>query len=353
MENRIHWIDVARALAILLIVFGHIIGHCDKLGLVLYYIQAFHVPIFFVISVFLFKTKEKQKYKGFVWQKFKRIMVPYFVFGLLFLVPYFILGSSVSEDLNINNELSIGKSLLGIIYGNGHDQLLKQNSALWFLPCLFIMYQIFYFIDYLKKKIKKNSSAQEYIIFLLLAVLGVTNYSIPHVRLPWGIDIAISLSVFFELGSIIRNIKEKEKKIFIDNYFVAVILLIIGGIICFVNKEVSCMDYFFGNYWLFLLSALSTIVAVFILLSKLPRIRFMEEIGKQTMGILIFHKLIVLIFQTKLGGISTLLKSGNFIVQFGLALVALVVTVAVCYIPIILINRFCPFLLGNSKKVVK
>lgn len=299
MENRIHWIDVARALAILLIVFGHIIGHCDKLGLVLYYIQAFHVPIFFVISGFLFKTKEKQKYKGFVWQKFKRIMVPYFVFGLLFLVPYFILGSSVSEDLNINNELSIGKSLLGIIYGNGHDQLLKQNSALWFLPCLFIMYQIFYFIDYLKKKIKKNSSAQEYIIFLLLAVLGVTNYSIPHVRLPWGIDIAISLSVFFELGSIIRNIKEKEKKMFIDNYFVAVILLIIGGIICFVNKEVSCMDYFFGNYWLFLLSALSTIVAVFILLSKLPRIRFMEEIGKQTMGILIFHKLIVLIFQTR------------------------------------------------------
>lgn len=84
MENRIHWIDVARALAILLIVFGHIIGHCDKLGLVLYYIQAFHVPIFFVISGFLFKTKEKQKYKGFVWQKFKRIMVPYFVFGLLF-----------------------------------------------------------------------------------------------------------------------------------------------------------------------------------------------------------------------------------------------------------------------------
>lgn len=353
MEKRIHYIDMIRALAILLIVFGHIIAHCNKLSNVSHYIQSFHVPIFFVVSGFLFNVKKGKKYINFLWAKFKRIMIPYFIFGILFLVPYFLLGADVSDSLNINNKLSIGKSLFGIIYGNGHEQLLKQNSSLWFLPCLFVMYQIFYLIDYLKNKTKGNKKLQEYIIFFILVVLGFINYIIPHVRLPWGLDIAISLSVFFELGIIIRRIKEENKKIFVDNYIIAVVLLLIGGIVAFINKEVSCMNYFFGNYLLFLLSAIFTITGIFILFSKLPRIKFFEEIGKQTMGILIFHKLIVIVFQTKLGMLSTMLKSGNITVQVLLSIITLIVTVLSCFVPIILINKFCPFLLGNSKKAAK
>ena len=89
-KHRIIWIDVLRGISMLLIVYGHIIIHCDKLGELTKYIVSFHVPIFFLISGFVFSVKENMNYKTYIWKKFKRVMIPYFVFGFLFLIPFFL-----------------------------------------------------------------------------------------------------------------------------------------------------------------------------------------------------------------------------------------------------------------------
>lgn len=50
-EKRILWIDVARGMAILLVILGHCIGNLSDPGN--RFILAFHMPIFFFLSFFL------------------------------------------------------------------------------------------------------------------------------------------------------------------------------------------------------------------------------------------------------------------------------------------------------------
>ena len=61
-KDRIVWVDILRGISMLLIVYGHIIIHCDKLSPLNKYIMSFHVPIFFLISGFIFSVKENIKY---------------------------------------------------------------------------------------------------------------------------------------------------------------------------------------------------------------------------------------------------------------------------------------------------
>lgn len=348
-KDRITWVDILRGIAMILIVYGHIIIHCDKLGGLTKYIVSFHVPIFFMISGFVFSIKENMKYKTFILEKFKRIMIPYFVFGFIFLIPLLLFGNGIGAMLNRESEIDILKNIFGIFYGNGHDGLLRQNSSLWFLPCIFITQQIFYFVE--KFSQKSNKKIKIYVIASLIALfLGFISYNIPHKRLPWGIDVAIVLSFFFAIGKIMKLTYEKwkDKKI---NKLVAIILLIIGFGISMYNTDISCMNHEYGNYWLFAISAAATSIGLAFIIQGCKKNRVLEYIGNNTIGILIFHKLVIVLFQTKLGIISTSLLHGNILIQIVLSLLVLVLSILSCLIPIVILKKYLPILIGEKRKV--
>lgn len=97
MKNkRISFIDITRALAILLIVFGHTIVHNGNTYWLFNLIYSFHVVLFFIISGYLY-NKEKNT-KEFVVKKFLTLMIPCFIFTLAFLLPYFLFGSSINAS---------------------------------------------------------------------------------------------------------------------------------------------------------------------------------------------------------------------------------------------------------------
>lgn len=146
MQKRIPFIDIARAFAIILIVVGHVIVHSQHLGSIYKLIYSFHVVLFFIISGFTFKIKENEKFLNFFKKKFLRIMVPYFVWALAFLIPYMIFGKGVGNNLGITSSFNLKTMLINIIYGNGNLEALKQNTPLWFLPALFSMEIIYYFV---------------------------------------------------------------------------------------------------------------------------------------------------------------------------------------------------------------
>ena len=351
-KDRIVWVDILRGISMLLIVYGHIIIHCDKLSSLNEYIMSFHVPIFFMISGFLFSVKKEMKYKEFVKKKFQRIMLPYFIFGFLFLIPFVLFGNGIGSILNRENEINILKNIFGIFYGNGHDGLLRQNSSLWFLPCIFVTQQIFYFVEKFNEKYR-NGSKKIFIYSVtavIVLILGFVSYSIPHIRLPWGIDVAIVLSFFFAIGKIINLLydKWKDKKI---NKLIGIILLIVGYIFSLQNTAVSCMNHEYGNYWFFVISAVVTSLGIIFIIQGWKKNRVLEYIGNNTIGILIFHKLVIVLFQTKLGIISTQLLHGNIIIQIIISLLVLILSIISCLIPIEILRKFCPMLIGERKKV--
>ena len=64
-----------------------------------------------------------------------------------------------------NETLGITHFIKGIVYGSGVNDLLKQNTPLWFLPCLFITEIFAYFIFKLKNKFGNKFY---FIIFLFI-----------------------------------------------------------------------------------------------------------------------------------------------------------------------------------------
>lgn len=95
--DRVKYIDITRAIAMLLIVLGHALVYSEHCTGIYKFIYSFHVVLFFVISGFTFSAKKR--FLEFVKGKFLRIMVPYFVWAFLFLIPYALFASGISEDL--------------------------------------------------------------------------------------------------------------------------------------------------------------------------------------------------------------------------------------------------------------
>ena len=66
------------------------------------------------------------------------------------------------------------------------------------------------------------------------------------------------------------------------------------------------------------------------------------------MGILIFHKLIILIFQTKLGSISSLLRNSNIVIEFIMSIIVVALSIVVSLIITEIVRKIFPIVIGEK-----
>ena len=84
--RRIVWVDIAKAISIILVVIGHYIPdmHPCWYGEMRRIIYSFHMPLFMFASGFVYiATKKEIAYSDFIWGKVKRLMVPYLTVSIL------------------------------------------------------------------------------------------------------------------------------------------------------------------------------------------------------------------------------------------------------------------------------
>lgn len=130
-----------KALAIMLMVLCHCNGNASLHQIV----YAFHMPLFFIVSGFCFKTKYIQKPITFVWKRIKGLWWPYVKWGFVFLAMH-----NVFYHLNIYNNLYgyighvqhlyskeefVDKAICLILHMQISEQLL---GGFWFVKSLFI-----------------------------------------------------------------------------------------------------------------------------------------------------------------------------------------------------------------------
>lgn len=84
INNRYEWIDVAKGISILLVMWGHVVVIHDALY---NWVTSFHVPVFLVITGFLLSVTKKQT-SSFK-KTFEKIIRPYWVFSLISIVTDF------------------------------------------------------------------------------------------------------------------------------------------------------------------------------------------------------------------------------------------------------------------------
>lgn len=343
-EKRIEFIDVARALAMIFIVLGHTIVHNENTYWFYKLLYSFHVVLFFLISGYTYKNSTTGI--EYIKKKFKSLMIPYFIFSTLFLIPYFIFGTDINNTMNANGSTNLIILLKEIIYGVAYGGSLKQNTSLWFLPALFISEVIYKLTNNLKVFKKQNS----YIKILILLIVSYLSTKLSIV-LPWGINSALGLLLFFQIGNTLQEKKILQK---IRKSLKLKILLTISVIISLLiypfNTTVSCSDYRYGIYGIFIFVSLSLSLLILFIAYKKENSKILQIIGKNTLSILIFHKLFILLFQTKVGITSYILNSGNMLICL---LVGLLISFISIFISIgigKIIERFFPYLYGKKRE---
>ncbi len=121
-KRRIELIDIAKAITIFLVIWGHTTGNGETplFRLVLY---AFHMPFFFFLAGMSIKAKpftSFREWRNFVRKNILALVVPYVIWGLIY-APFTL--------------PNIGK----LFYGSWMALVeMGTLSSLWYLSCLFI-----------------------------------------------------------------------------------------------------------------------------------------------------------------------------------------------------------------------
>lgn len=347
-SKQIEWINILRGFAIFLIVFGHSIGYSKGLTDLSRYLSSFYVPLFFFISGYLFYENKEEKLIPFIQRKAKRILIPYFVFALLSLIPYYLFAGNIQAALGTGETTSnnIASSLLTVFYGSGHGNALVQNSPLWFLPCYFLVVVIAKIV-YEKTKTCKYKSLSLSLFFLLIG--GIVYYFF-NAAYPFGFETALVMLFFYFLGHSLKQLPMPSSKL---KLVITVVTLGLGFIIHLFNGRISCMNNNYQNsYMIFILSATSSLIGYCYLFSFFKKCNVFSYLGKHTIPILVVHKMPLVVFQSKLGIISTYLKTGHILIQLSLALLIAIISIALSLLAYKIVSRFLPILYGESKKAM-
>lgn len=286
VPSRLVYVDIMKALCIMLVIVGHMgfIEHNLKA-----WIYSFHIPVFFMITGLTFKKDEilsLRSYWNFVTRKFRSLMVPYALWAMIYA------------------SLSIG-NLARIAYGSHRSLIIAGGcSSLWFLPVMFLAVCfvdiMFYLLHYVR-----------YRLFILICILtigvgGGISIAFPTIEYgyPWGLDISFCAAGFILMGFIFRT--------GIDNWPVvkrySVMFAIFGGLGTLLyrfnipdNGYVNMSERIYGQWGGFIIVALFGGFFIWGLAMLFEKIEILAKglgcIGRYSLIIFVIHRLLLSLFE--------------------------------------------------------
>lgn len=330
--KRLAYIDIAKAIAIFLVLMGHTVDSNTKIKTVLY---AFHMPLFFMLSGMTSKYKESYTLAGmrdFAVKKIYNIYVPYFIWGLIYA------------------EFSF-KHLLFILYGT-RETLSKAGSltSLWFLPVMLLAVFLVETVHSITVRSGWNKSVICGIFMILFAVAGILTPHDTKFGDPFGIDIAFIATAFMLSGHVTAVFFHDKTG---SDWLKFVITLLVSLVIFLLTLPLNTPEpgyvlmanAVYGNSLLFFVTATAGSLSVICLARLLEFLNAGKYpvlyIGQNTLGIFIIHKPVVELFRK----ICTKLDINyNFL---PVCLVISVSALAISVLIVFLIKRYLPFLFEN------
>ena len=151
VKERIDYITFLQSFAVTLVMIGHSLPNLngttakpDWAMLLYHFVYTFHMPLFFVIAGFLLSysfaknSNTIKSFYSFIKSKFVRIIVPYIGLGTL---SYFLKVFIFNKFAYRVQEAGIIPYLKSLMYPETNP-----NGYLWFLPTIFVILIICYFI---------------------------------------------------------------------------------------------------------------------------------------------------------------------------------------------------------------
>ena len=166
MKKRNLVVDIMRAVGIILVVLGH--SEISN-SFAIRFIYLFHLPLFFVLSGYLYYDKGGEKPWEYIGTKFKSYWKEYVFYGCFLVIFHnvFYRMSIFEPTIVAYNKLNFIVSTLNSFIFNCTEPF---SGALWFIPILFVSIVIFNFIQSAVKLIS-DSFKREIVRFFIVCVL--------------------------------------------------------------------------------------------------------------------------------------------------------------------------------------
>ena len=193
MDNnkRFDYIDAAKAFGMMAVMWGHI--HYDDIST--YFVYAFHMPLFFVLSGMVFFPEKYGNFKSFAVRKVKTLLFPYVIYSVITWMIWAAYVTVTHQQVD-----SIWAPLLETVLSRGSEGYLIHNVPLWFVACLFVVELSYFWIS-------KLPDWLNIVIDILLAVAAYSLVTYAHfydfTTLPWSIEVAMMAMIFYAAGHLV------------------------------------------------------------------------------------------------------------------------------------------------------
>ena len=274
--NRIDYIDIFRAFGIILMVMGHLNfgGNFD------HFIHAFHMPMFFFVSGFLYKNNNIT-FGKFLCKKAKSLLIPYYAFGLLHLAY-----SLVIEGFSYDQIEAI------MLFPNNGN--LPIAGALWILMALFFADIIYYWVSRItSKRIMR-------IVIITISFTGQVVFAHFNIQLPFALNAAMVGVGLMHIG---RTLRPFEGQI-IDLRLYQIIVF--GSLTCLSIMQSGYINMRTGTYSnvfiLFWVNAIAATIIGMNLAKKMKTIlkdtsvnRYFQSVGRNSIVYVCLNQIVILL----------------------------------------------------------
>ena len=219
--DRVTYLDMLKCLGMFIVVSGHIHTSYGWFSLP---IHSFVIPLYFMLSGMTFRRSKFPKFLDFLKHRAKTLLLPYAMFSVI-TWAFWAIFSYVSHS----KVDSYWMPLLQTVLAQGSGRFLVHNVPLWFVPCLFVIEIIYYWLDKLPDWGKVVSS----LVFAVIGSLMIHVWKGVFVLLPWSIESAFVSVIFYCVGNLVvkkYGLKGIETKV-LGKKGVSIVMIIVLTII--------------------------------------------------------------------------------------------------------------------------
>lgn len=281
--QRYAWVDVMKFIGIFVIYIGHVAVPESNLFSFVFH---FHVPLFFLLSGCFAGHALKRPFHENLLKRIQTILIPYYFFCLINII---LLAFTDGVDAT-STFILLKQGLLGM-RNNG------IASALWFLPCLFVMSLVF---DLMARVFMRFSPKnwKYYIVGATIILYYLCNWLISPPKWFFSIDSALYYMVYYAIGNLVFPLF-RDFSFFTKTRFQKIVILLISliafadvavecfkgeGMITYVLRDVMLMQP--PNYIMWgvnVIQALIIIYAVYLMARLCENVLFFANMGKETL----------------------------------------------------------------------
>jgi len=363
--ERVIWLDVAKALGIFLVFYGHFVEKFIALKAPtaleqMNWIYSFHMPAFFLLAGLVYKRREMATGTFFL-RQIRTRLVPVWAFNVIGMfiwigVVWFEGETGWIQTKGWDSAIShCGEKLKSLFLYGRHG----FNVLTWFLICLFVI-EVWQFLlrDLLKSR---KHLAVSMACFGALAV-GASVYfeTVSEVlgarRHWWEFSTALMAMFFYQLGALLKSAGFVAMKL-PRAAQAALCLVCLGVTLATFNFNQNyhhspavplMVDAGYGNVWLFMITSLSGSFFLIYLSQLLRFSRFLAYVGTITLSLMLLDGFLHFFANQPLAEwIARTTPNQNVYAFTGMCLGVTLLSLAVCWPVTVFMERFTPYLLGR------